>query len=171
MRRDRASGGDPRPGAVGKVLGLREVIEREKGVFPDHEGNAVLLESCREPIMAIAGELESERTPGGNAETTKAELLIDEIEVVVEALAGIVLEESVSRLLVIPWLIARAGLHGGKDMNKTDIVSPLLRISLIRFSFLNCFTLRMNSISRPFSSAMCSAFSRTSCRRPSAKAE
>ena len=98
-----------RSDVVGKLLSLGEVFEREEGVFPDDEGDGPLLQSCCKPVVAVAVELEPEGTPGGDAEIAEAKLLVDEVEVVVEALAGIVLEEGVSRRLVVPWPVARAG--------------------------------------------------------------
>jgi hypothetical protein len=77
--------------------------------------------------MAIAVKLESEGAPGGDPEIAETKLFIDEVEVIVEALARIILEKGVSCVLVVPRLVTRTGLHGGKDMDKTDLVSPLFQ--------------------------------------------
>jgi hypothetical protein len=83
---------------------------REKKAFsPMTKGMACFSSLVASQVVAVAVELEPEGTPGGDAETAEAKLLVGEGEVVAEALAGIILEEGVSRRLVVPWLIARAG--------------------------------------------------------------
>jgi hypothetical protein len=58
--------------------------------------------------MTIAVELKPEEAPGGVTEMAEVKLLIDEVKVVVEALAGIIFQKGVSRRFVVPRFIARA---------------------------------------------------------------
>jgi hypothetical protein len=70
--------------------------------------------------------LELEWRPGRNAKVTQAEGFIDEVEVKVQALAGIVLKKGFSGFLVVPRFITGAGFHGWKNMNETRLFTPPL---------------------------------------------
>src|SRR3990172_2786048 len=68
---------------VGQGLGTGEVRDAAKAVIQLPEGDAGLPELDGQPVMAVAVELEAEGRPGGYPEVAKAELDVDEVEVVV----------------------------------------------------------------------------------------
>lgn len=51
------------------------------------------------------------------------EHLVDEVEVVVQTLAGVASQKRVARGLVVPWLVRRAGLHGREDVHQPWMIS------------------------------------------------
>src|SRR6266498_2688212 len=75
--------------------------------------------------MAVAVELQAEGRPRRDPQIAEAELRVEEVEVVVEALGVFGAEEGLARLLVVPRLEGRAGFHGGEDMDQTGRVAPL----------------------------------------------
>lgn len=85
--------------------------------------------------MSVTVELEPEGAPGRDTEIAEAELFIDEIKVVMEALAGIMLEKGVPRLLVamaysscmIPWPRRYGQGQGGFPAPQLPISLPLPR--------------------------------------------
>ena len=68
-----------------------------EGVVQQGVGYVAAVQLARQPVVAIAVKLQPEGTPGGYPEVTQAEILIDEIEVVVQALAIIESEKQGSR--------------------------------------------------------------------------
>ncbi len=62
--------------------------------------------------MAVHVELEPERHPGGNAQIAQAECFVDEVEIIMETLAGIVFEKGLAGFLVVSGPVTRAGFHG-----------------------------------------------------------
>lgn len=61
------------------------------------EGDAGLLELTGQPVAAVAVELETEGRPGGHPEIAQAELGVEEVEVVVEALPVLVAQGGLAR--------------------------------------------------------------------------
>ena len=73
--------------------------------------------------MPVAIELEAERTPCRHAQIDQAQLGVDEVEVVVQALAGIRPQEGAMRLFVVPGLVGIAGFHRRDDMDQAGMVA------------------------------------------------
>src|SRR5882672_5051173 len=73
--------------------------------------------------MPVAVELEAERTPRRHAQIDQAQLGVDEVEVVVQAFAGIRPQEAAMRLFVVPRLVGVAGFHRRDDMDQTGMVA------------------------------------------------
>ncbi len=71
--------------------------------------------------MSIEIELEAEGAPSGDAKIAQTKLGIDEVEVVVKALAAIRLQECPFGFLVEPRLIGGAGFHGREDVNESRV--------------------------------------------------
>jgi hypothetical protein len=51
--------------------------------------------------------------------------LVDEVKIVVQALAVIGTQERLAGLLVVPWFVARARLHGRQDRYQTRMRAAL----------------------------------------------
>src|SRR5580700_4836265 len=75
--------------------------------------------------MAVAIELQPERTPGWHPQMDQSQLCIHEVEVVVQAFAAVRLEKVLAGLLVVPGLVAVAGLHGRDHMHQAGMIPPL----------------------------------------------
>ena len=110
---------------IGELLPLFRVGDRDEGVVEHLEGNIGLEQLAGQPGMAIEVDLQPERRPGRNAHVAQPELLVDEVEVVMQALPGGRLEEGSMGGLVVPRLIRRARLHGREDVDQTRMVTAL----------------------------------------------
>ena len=75
-------------------LCLFKAVDFIKGIFSLLIADTFSAELICEPIVGIAIKLSPKRCPGRYAEITKAIVLIDEIEIVMEAPPGIVFEKS-----------------------------------------------------------------------------
>jgi len=58
---------------------------------------------------------------------TKAQILVHEIEVVMQAFAVVRYQVCFARLFVVPWLVGRTGLHRREDAHQTRVPSALLQ--------------------------------------------
>src|SRR6202007_2614546 len=70
----------------------------------------------------VAIKLEAERTPCRHAQIDQAQFGVDEVEVVVQAFAGIRPKEGAMRLFVVPGLVGVAGFHRRDDMDQAGMV-------------------------------------------------
>ena len=73
--------------------------------------------------MAIAIELQTERAPGRHAQIDQAQLGVDEVEIIMQAFAGIRPQEGAMRVLVMPGLVGVAGFHRRDDMHQAGTVA------------------------------------------------
>ena len=80
-------------------------------------------ELAGQPAMPVAIELEAERTPCRHAQIDQAQFGVDEVEVVVQAFAGIRAQEGAMRLFVVPGLVGVAGFHRRDDMDQAGMVA------------------------------------------------
>jgi hypothetical protein len=109
------------PDVVGEFLGLGEIADGEEGIVLQNVGDRTPAQFEGKPRVAIEIELELKRAPGGNPKVAEPELFVDEVEVIVEALAGIMFKKCFPRRLVMPGPIAGACLHGGEDMHELGL--------------------------------------------------
>jgi hypothetical protein len=83
-----------------------------------------------QPMVTVAVKLQTERTPCGDPKVAETEDLVDKVEVIMEAFAGIIAKGCLASLLVIPGFITGARFHGRKDMHKTRMRPTLFHNSL-----------------------------------------
>jgi hypothetical protein len=76
-------------------------------------------------VMTVEIKLEAKRCPCRHSQITQAKLGIDEIEVVMQTFAAVVLEKRFVGILVIPGLIARTWLHCREDMHQAGMRTAL----------------------------------------------
>ena len=76
--------------SVGEFLSASKVIDFKKRVVQRGEAYPLFLEAIGKVVVTVAIELQSKRRPGRHSQIAKAELGIDEVEVVVEALGLLV---------------------------------------------------------------------------------
>lgn len=72
---------------VGKGLRLFRVGDKEEGSISHLEGYAGFFQFPHQPAMAIEVDLQAEGRPGWHPNVTEAEVLVDKVEVVMEAFA------------------------------------------------------------------------------------
>ncbi len=73
--------------------------------------------------MAVAINLQTERRPGWNADIDQAKLIVDEIEVVVQAFACVRAQEGLVGFLVMPGLVGATRFHGRDDMREARMIA------------------------------------------------
>ena len=73
--------------------------------------------------MPVAIELQAERAPGRHAQIDQPQLGINEIEVVMQAFAGVRPQEGAMRLLIVPRLVGVTGFHRRDDMHQAGTVA------------------------------------------------
>ena len=106
-------------------MGFLEVVDADESVFDLFVSDAFLIELPGKPVVSVEIELQAEGSPGRNAQITEAELRVDEIDVIVQAAAGVVLEKIDVGPLVVPRLECRAGFHGGEDVDDAGVLASL----------------------------------------------
>ena len=111
---------------VGDQLCRLEVVELHECVVEQLVADASLVELSCQPAVAVEVELQPEGAPGRHSQVAEAKLFVDEVEVVVQALAGGRFEEGLVGPLVVPRPVARAGLHRGQDVNEPRVVTAAL---------------------------------------------
>src|SRR5580700_130628 len=109
--------------AMGKGLRALPVVDAQEGVVGKGETDPGGSELTGQPAMPVAIELEAERTPCRHAQIDQAQFGVDEVEVVVQAFAGIRPQEGAMRLFVVPGLVGVAGFHGRDDMDQAGMVA------------------------------------------------
>ena len=109
---------------IGDGLRALDVGDAHKGVVGEREIDASGGEFPRQPGVAVAVELQPERTPRRHPQVTQPERLVDEVEVVVQALARVGFEEGLAARLVVPGFVARAGLHRRDHVHQARRIAP-----------------------------------------------
>lgn len=77
----------PRREPIGELLGAPGLGDVQEGVVCHREGDGLLAQLLGQPGMAIEVDLEAKWRPGRHAQIAQAEVLVDEVEVVMQALA------------------------------------------------------------------------------------
>src|SRR6202140_5037240 len=142
---------------VGYGLCTVHIGNAQKGVVGLHEPDALALERPGHGAVAIAVELQAERCPGRDPEVAQPEFVIDEVEVVVQTLARLGAQVGLAAALVVPRLVARAGLHRRDDVHQPGCM-PRACSTRATKSSLRMWLLLTCSISMP-------AATQTSCER------
>jgi len=109
---------------IGKRLRLGAVTEHAERIVERLDGDALLTELSGQPVVAVAVELQPERRPRRHTQIAQAELLIDEVEVVVQTFAVFVAQRGFAGHLVMPGCEGGAGFHRREDVDQTGVVAP-----------------------------------------------
>jgi hypothetical protein len=104
------------------AAGIGDGEERVVGAL---EGDAGLRQLSRQPAVAVEVDRQAKRRPGRHAHIAQAKLCVDEVEVLVQTLAGDRLEKGLAARLVVPGAIRRAGLHGAEDVHQAGPIAAL----------------------------------------------
>ena len=111
--------------AIGYLLRGDGVVDAEEGVVGHPVVDANTLELAFEPVVPIEVDLQTKRCPRGHAHVAQSELLVDEVEVKVQALALGRFEKGSMFALVMPGPEARTTLHRREDMHQPRMVATL----------------------------------------------
>jgi len=80
-------------------------------------------ELAGQPAMSVAIELEAKRAPSRHAQIDQPQLGVDEVEVIMQALAAVRPQEGAMRALVVPGLVAVTGFHRRDDMDEAGMIA------------------------------------------------
>ena len=110
---------------VGQFLRFVKVFDANKTVVDHRRIDAFIEKLGSQFVMAVEIELDAKRRPCRHSEITQTKFGVDEIEVVMQTFAAIVLEKCFVGFLVMPGLIARTWLHCREDMHKAGMRTAL----------------------------------------------
>ena len=110
---------------VSQFLRLIKVFHAHKTIVKHGRINAFIDQLSRQFVMAVEIELEAKRRPCRHSEITQAHLCVDEIEVIMQTFAAVVLEERFVGIFVMPGLIARAWFHCRENVYEAGMFSSL----------------------------------------------
>lgn len=113
--------------AIRQSLGLFPLGDVHEGVVDLSERVPVLSGLGGEPVVAVEIDLQTKRAPRGYPHITEPQLLVDKVEVVVEAFGLVGLQVGLAGLFVVPGLVGRAALHGRKNGHQARSIAALLQ--------------------------------------------
>ena len=93
---------------IGQLLCPNGIIDGDKGIVEHLKGNVGLEQLPCQPEMPVEVDLQPERRPSRYTHVAQTELLVDEVEIVVQAFPRRRLEEGAMRGLIMPGLVRRA---------------------------------------------------------------
>jgi len=111
---------------VRQFLCLSQVGDPAEGVVQDSIRDLALAQLSGQIAVAIAVDLEPEWTPSRHPHVAQPQLLVDEIDVVVQALAIVRLQVCLVGLLAVPRLVAAAGFHRRQDAHDSGLFPSLV---------------------------------------------
>ena len=103
---------------VGQFLRLVKVFDAHKTVVDHRRIDAFIEKLGSQFVMAVEIELEAKRRPCRHSQITQTQFIVDEIKVVVQTFAAVILEKRFVGIFVMPGLITGAWLHCREDMHK-----------------------------------------------------
>ncbi len=109
--------------AVGQLLRRLPVLDADEGIVGQRKADPFGTEPPGEPAVPVAVELQPKRAPRRHPQITQPHHRIDEVEVVVQALARVGLEKRPAARLVVPGLVARASLHRRNHMHQSRMIA------------------------------------------------
>src|SRR6185436_20308746 len=71
--------------AVGHLLGAAEVLDLDEDVSDQSVADSLPAQLASQPVMPIEIELQAERRPSGNPQIAEPQVLVNKVEVVVQA--------------------------------------------------------------------------------------
>jgi hypothetical protein len=110
---------------AGQLLGSFGIVDLDEGIVQHGIADPFPVQFSRQFIMPIEVELQPEGGPGWDPQIAEAEVRQDEIEVVMQTLAGCRLEKGVTGLFVVPRFECGAGFHRREDMNHSRMIATL----------------------------------------------
>jgi hypothetical protein len=109
---------------VGDALRPLPVPDVREGIVRHSIIDAHLAQLPRQPVMAVEANLQPAGQPGRHPDVTEPQVSVQEVEVVMQALAVIRNQIRLAGLLIVPWLVRGAGLHGGENAHQPRLLAP-----------------------------------------------
>ena len=110
---------------IGQLLSFAEVVNPYEAVVEQLKTNTFFIELGRQLVMAVAVELQPERSPCGHSQIAQSQLRRNEVEVIMQTPAGDRLEMSFVGFLVMPRFITSTRFHRREYMHQ-----PWMRAAL-----------------------------------------
>jgi len=132
----------------GELVGAGEITDLGERIVLQRERDLFLAQLCGKPGMPIEVELQSKWTPGRYTQVAQSEFGINEVKIVMQALAGCRFEKRLARWLIVPGFVGRARFHRGdaQRMHQPGLVAAFFFRSARMRSSLRKFFFRMNSM-------------------------
>jgi hypothetical protein len=111
----------PSVGNALRSLPVRNVAER---IVSHSIVDAQFAQLACQPVMSVEADLQPARQPRGHTHMAQAQILVHEVEIVMQTLAVIWYQKCLAGLLVVPWLVGRARLHGGENADQPCLLAP-----------------------------------------------
>lgn len=103
---------------VGDPLGQLEVLDLDERVVDEPVADLQPVQPRGQPGVPVEAELQAEGSPPRHSQVAQPQVGVDEVEVVVEALAAAGPEERISRAPVLPDFEGGAGFEGAEDVHQ-----------------------------------------------------
>jgi len=110
---------------IGQFLRLVEIFDAYKTIVEHDRLDAFFSQLSRQLVMAVEIELEAKRRPCRHSQVTQAKNGVDEIKVVMQTFAAVILEKRFVGIFVMPGLITGAWFHGREYVHKSGIRTAL----------------------------------------------
>ena len=101
--------------AVGDLLRALPVGDIHERIVDQLEVDLALSQQAGQPAVPVEIDLQPARQPGRHPHVAQPQVFVDEIEVVVQALAVVRQQIGLAGVLVVPRLVGRAGFHRRQD--------------------------------------------------------
>ena len=103
---------------VSDLLGAVEVLGLHQGVVEPGVNDLFSLQTAGQTVMSVEINLQPEGTPSGDADIAQSQLFIDEVKVIMQALAVVGAQRGLARNLVVPGAISEHGSMAEKIHTK-----------------------------------------------------
>src|SRR5439155_21791165 len=100
-------------------------LDVKEGVVERGVADLFSLQTTRQAMMPVEINLQPEGTPGGNTHVAQPQFLVEEIEVVMQALAVVRAQVRLTRRLIVPRPIGGTRFQGGEDPDQTGVLASL----------------------------------------------
>ena len=110
---------------VGDLLGTVPVGAFHQRIVDQLEVDLALVQHAGQPTMPVEVDLQPARQPGRHPHVAQPQVFVNEIEVVVQALAVVWKQVRLASVLVVPRLVGRARLHRRQDAYQPWLFAPL----------------------------------------------
>ena len=107
--------------AIGEALSAMPIGNLQEGIIEELIRDPLPTELAGQPFMPIEVDLQAEGTPSGHADKDQSQVLIEKVEVVMQALAVVRAQVDLAGFLVVPRPVGGTALHGRKDADQAGV--------------------------------------------------
>lgn len=110
---------------IGELLSRGDVCDIHESVVPHRIVDSLAHQLARKSGVSVAIKLQPKGSPSGNTQVAQPVFRMNEIEIVVQALALGRFKKGLTRLFIMPRLEDIAGFHGREDVHQSGMFSSL----------------------------------------------